>query len=416
MRRISLLVGVVLLLSACGAGSDASSTTTSGVPVTTEFVSPPTTGATATTVAPVTTTSEDTIAEPVGPEPTSDLIVLGEPIQLAPTHFVVGVDQDDVLNGRFSPGVGSNINAEIDPAYGTVRVKGVEEESDDGGVWTSVTYSPDTQLVFEPFAGPGYGWVNSAFVAPISGWLPPGGACDLSSGIGDVDGDGTSTADEIYDVIAVDLGDCVRIVVTFAEKSGDDHLGVILPPVGAAAIDQARLRISAPADTVLPNATEIFAEEYAGLVASRPGDGLWMDFALPGAASVRGIAETGQLIIDLEKGDVSEIFVRDGTIVALPPIQTPSSSIFVGYARPFEATMSVLVGEWQGDAVFPESILGPSVILDGAALMTNGWIDAWGIYEFRVEGLSAGEYQVVVADDTAIEEGFPVVRFRISVP
>jgi hypothetical protein len=410
----SLLIGLVAVASACAPSvpstDDGSSTTTMPVPATTEAVVPPTTSTT--TVA---ATTEPTMTEPAGPDAATDLITVGEPVQLAPTHFVVGVDQDDVLNGRFGPSVGSNINAEIDPAYGTVRVKGVQEESEDAGVWTSVTYSPDTQLVFEPFAGPAYGWVNSAFLAPISGWLPPGGACDLAAGIDDLAGDGSSAADEIYDVIAVDLGGCVRIVVTFAENADGAHLGVVLPPIGAAAIDQSRLRISAPVDTVLPHATDIFAEQYAGLVASRPGDGLWMDFALPGAASVRGIPETGQLIIDLEKGDVSEIFVHDGTIVALPPIETPSSFIFVGYARPFEATMSVLVGEWQGDAVFPESILGPSVILDGAALMTNGWVDAWGIYEFRVEGLSAGEYQVVLADDTAVEEAFPVVRFRITV-
>lgn len=416
MRRKSLLVGLMVLASACAPSSPStsgSSTTTTPVPVTTEVISPSTT---ATTLVPVPTTGEGTTPDPAGPEATPDLIVVGEPIQLGPTHFVVGVDQDDVLNGRFSPGVGSNINAEIDPAYGTVRVKGVEEESEDGGVWTSVTYSPDTQLVFEPFAGPAYGWVNSAFLAPISGWLPPGGACDLTSGIGDLAGDDASTADEIYDVTAIDLGDCVRIVVTFAESASGDHLGVVLPPIAAAAIDQARLRISAPVDTVLRHATDLFAEDYAGLVASRPGNGLWIDIALPGAASVRGLAETGQLVVDLEKGDVSEIFVRDGTIVALPPIETPSSFIFVGYARPFEATMSVHVGEWQGDAVFPESILGPSVILDGAALMTTGWLDAWGIYEFRVEGLQSGQYQVIVADDTAVEGGFPVVRFPITVP
>jgi hypothetical protein len=416
MRRKSLLIGLVVLASACAPSSPSTrglSTTTTPVPPTTEVISPSTP---ATTLVPLSTTGEGTTSDPAGPEATPDLIVVGEPIQLGPRHFVVGVDQGDVLNGRFSPGVGSNINAEIDPAYGTVRVKGVEEESEDGGVWTSATYSPDTQLVFEPFAGPAYGWVNSAFLAHITGWLPPGGACDLTLGIGDLAGDSASTADEIYDVIAIDLGECVRIVVTFAENASGDHLGVVLPPIGAAAIDQRRLRISTPVDIVLPHATDIFAEDYAGLVVSRPGDGLWMDFALPGAASVRGIAETGQLLIDLAKGDVSEIFVRDGTIVALPPIQMPSSSIFVGYARPFEATMSVLVGEWQGDAVFPESISGPSVILDGAALMTTGWLDAWGLYQFRVEGLRSGQYQVIVADDTAVEEGFSVVRFPIAVP
>jgi hypothetical protein len=56
------------------------------------------------------------------------------------------------------------------------------------------------------------------------------------------------------------------------------------------------------------------------------------------------------------------------------------------------------------------------VILDGAALMTTGWLDAWGLYQFRVEGLRSGQYQVIVADDTAVEEGFSVVRFPIAVP
>jgi hypothetical protein len=398
-RTYIALMALALVVAACGSAEPAA--TTSGP-------APSTTAA----PAPATTADSGPTSSSV---PASDAIVAGEPIALSPTHYVVDVESDDVLNGRYGPGVGFSVNAELDPAYGTVRVKGSTQELESGSVWTSVAYSADTQLVEDP-APYGYGWVNSHFIAPIDDWVPAGGDCDLAGEANGTFGDATSKANEVYDVIAVDLGDCIRIVVTFAESAGGIHLGATLPTIEAREIDGSRLRVDLPADSVIPHATDVFGEYVSAVVAIKPGGGFWLDIAQPGSAAVRAIAETGQIIIDIEKGDVDSIFYHDGTIVALPPLGPPNLLGFVGYGRPFEATLSIVVGEHESDAEYADHVMGSSVIVDGKAVMTGGWLEAWGIYEFRVEDLPSGVYDVIVADDGAVETGFPVVRFEVTVP
>lgn len=403
MKRIYLLVtGLSLVAVACSAAEPAS-TTAGPVPVTTAAPAPSTTSAS-------TPTTES--ASGVGG---SDLIVLGEPIVLSSTHRVVEVASDDVLNGRYAAGAEYGVNAELDPGYGTMRLKGSTVTLEGGSEWVSVAYAPDTQLVdeSEPY---GYGWVNSHFIAPIESWVPLGGGCNLEAGTNKSFGDDASPANEVFDLMAVDLGDCIRIIVTFAEVVSGEHLGTTLPLIEALEIDGSRLRIDLPAEFVVPHATDIFGSNVSALVAIRPGGGFWLEIAKPGGASVRAIEGSGQIVIDIEKGDVDSIFHHDGTIVALPP-QGPSNNLgFVGYARPFESTLSVIVGEHEGDSEYPEHVEGSGVIVDGAAVMTSGWLEAWGIYEFRVVNLPSGVYDVIVADDSAVDTGFPVVRFEVIVP
>lgn len=136
-RSILSFAALALALVACGGGDDGATSTTSA-PETTTTTSPETT----------TTTSETTT--------TTD--PAGEPVDFGPregdTVAVIGVDHDDVLNLRASPGADAEIVAAIPNTFAGLTALGNTRDLGDS-FWIEVDYEGTT------------GWVHLAFIGYI---------------------------------------------------------------------------------------------------------------------------------------------------------------------------------------------------------------------------------------------------------
>lgn len=415
MRRIVPLIVLALVVAACA--SDVADTTvapTTAPPAT----APPATEPTTTTVPPTTTPPSDTWF--------ADDIEVGAPIRLSSTHMVANVPDDDILNARMLPGAGGPLAAELDPAYSTFRFTGETTEVADGGTWAKVVLSdPAVQLVWEPeeYQVP-WGWVNAFYMAPLVEWAPVNGTCDPAGGLADHAGDPASTYGQLIDLLLLDFGTCAQLVVTLAEANGTEPLGTTLPDVTASVLPSGIVRLVFPAPSssmlhVLWPATEVFAGDLE-VYAVRGTDGeVWVDIHGASQASVEYLGAQGQVVVHLADGAAVGTERNDSVVGAFYEA-TPTAVHLWGYARPFEATLSVRVLDASGRVVAVPATSDVGVYGAGGGAFGIGatdWFETWGWWDLLLDisGLAAGDYTVVVADDGALEDG-PFVEAGFTVP
>jgi hypothetical protein len=142
MKKLTLsTVALALVVSACGGGDAADSTST--------------TDATPTTTTPTTTTQAETTTTTVA-ETTTTTGLPGEPIDFGPaagdTIAVIGVAHDDVLNLRAAPGADQEIVAEIPNLADGLTALGNTRDIGDS-FWIEVEYDGTTGWVHYSFIG-----------------------------------------------------------------------------------------------------------------------------------------------------------------------------------------------------------------------------------------------------------------------
>lgn len=197
MKKLTLsTVALALVVTACGGGDVAESTTT------TDAATTPTTQATTTTQPQTTTT---TIAET-----TTTTELPGEQIDFGPaegdTIAVIGVAHDDVLNLRAAPGADQEIVAEIPNLADGLTALGNTRDIGDS-FWIEVEYDGTT------------GWVHYSFI----GYL--GVTDDMTSTVIDQLGE-TPIAETMLDIGAA-------VAATFAsEEPESDIVLTVAPTVG----------------------------------------------------------------------------------------------------------------------------------------------------------------------------------------
>ncbi len=91
--------------------------------------------------------------------------------------------------------------------------------------------------------------------------------------------------------------------------------------------------------------------------------------------------------------------------VAGPGVGLPIT--VAGYARPFEAQGAVTLEAATG-SLSPDTTIDGVPASDGVgSFLTTDWVDAWGRFEFTIDGLDPGRHRMFVGDFSA-EDGTPI--------
>lgn len=364
------VIGVVAI-SGLLSGPDTDDAVATTVPDSTTLV--PETSTTATVVEETTTTI---------PTETNEL----------PTHRVVGVADDDVLNVRKAPGADADLLAELPPNYRGIRAIDNVEIVNDGGEWRQVELVDPIRLVGleEPLHGaPIVGWVNSAFIEPhdpsAADAFPCGG--QMSSTI---EAAGTDP-DHVYAIRQFGLGGCLRTVVTFGQNFDEerplyDRISTDVRPAGIPSIRWEQ--VNGVAVLILEDVPYARATESGTFESSLALVGRWTDGSLaifltvPGATSVH-VADSGDLVIDVTPFETTPL-AGNGFHILGEPVAGPGGTIEVwGLARPFEANIATTLLDSTG---------GPPDIDAPPYVMTTDWTEAWGLFQYRAHGLEPGAY------------------------
>ncbi|NND84994.1 MAG: hypothetical protein HKN46_07570 [Acidimicrobiia bacterium] len=415
MRRVAIAVFVALVVVACGGGT--SETTVAPSTPSTTAAPPNTTGSTTTTAAAATVPAGTAFG---------DAITVGEPIQLASTHRVVNVPDDDVLNVRLLPGAGGPLAAELDPAYSTFRFTGETRAVGDGGNWAKVVLSdPAVQLVFDPedYQLP-WGWLNAFYMDPLEEWAPVNGSCNPSGGLTDHAGDPSSTYGQLIDLLLIDFGTCTQLVVTLAEENGQQPLGTTLPDVTATVLPSGIVRLEVLPPTsgwlqVLWPATEIISTDLEVYTVRGLNGEVWIDIHGASQASVEYLGGQGQIVVHIADGAPVGT-EKDDSVVGAFYEATAATVHLWGYARPFEANLSVRVLDATDTVVAVPATSDVAVYGAGSGAFgigTTDWFETWGWWDLQLDvtGLAAGDYTVAIADDGALEDG-PFVEAPFTIP
>ena len=155
-RVLSVIVGLALVLAACGSDGDDAASTTAEETTTTAGATTTSAEATTTVEETTTTTTTTSTAETTTTEGTTSSTGLpGEAIDFGPragdTLAVVGVAYNDVLNVRMPPGIGGDIVDRLDPLADDMTALGNTRDLSPG-FWIEL----DT--------GAATGWVNLTYV------------------------------------------------------------------------------------------------------------------------------------------------------------------------------------------------------------------------------------------------------------
>ena len=152
MRKLTSVLVVALMATACGADAGSPTTTTLLATTTTAPLATTSTAAAPTTTAPATTTTSIATTTTTSAVTTT---LPGTPTDLGPsagdTLMVIGVRHDDVLNLRAAPGATQQILGTISPLEMGLKAAG-ETRHLAGAFWTKVQLQGKT------------GWVHMGFV------------------------------------------------------------------------------------------------------------------------------------------------------------------------------------------------------------------------------------------------------------
>lgn len=351
------------------------------------------------------------------PEPTPD-----DRFRVA-TELVAADAADPFLNVRGDPDARSDLVAKLPATYTGLRATGQTETAADGGTWLQVELiHPVTLAAAEPADGAGrgpVGWVNQAFVEPLVDGLPVGtdelAACGMEAesfgSAGTLD-DGHVAALESAFVSET----CLRVVLTFG--AGQAPFDWIDLPDGAGpatAVPATITRTSGgitseidlgPITSTWPEATDTTNHLY--LVR---GDDDRLDLVFVGRADVVGVTarpDIGALVIDLDVDGPAPIPLPDaGIVLTAAPLVGGGTIELQGLSRPFEAVVGVEVLDTSGrpvEAVFSGNAQIGTLRTDRYGAATTDWVEAWGRFAVRIEGLAAGDYTVILNANDAADE------------
>ncbi len=353
-----------------------------------------------------------------------------------PTHRVAGVAVDDVLNVRHGPDPGADILAGLAPAYAGVAWTGEEAISPDGGTWWRVELLDPVRLsgLLEPLhGGRPIGWVNSAFLEPISDGLPVDFArlaCDAGGAIGifqtEPEGAGTWSADHVYSMRHGVSGDCNRLVITLGsgftpglveDITTDIRPADEIPVTGLANEERMTISWDELAGT-REEAMQLATPHGPILVVLDEFGTFAVVFTYPVTGPrYRAFPDEGRIVLDYEPfGEpTSNTFGR--LVVAPPPVIIEPNDVIAepvvwveGWARPFEATLQI--GLTRSGSAVQADFRGSNILGDVTgsdyAVMTSAWAEAWGHFVFQIEGLDPGDYEVSLTSEGGASIGIRV--------
>ncbi len=357
----------------------------------------------------VTTTIGNTTEATGTSEPPTTLVLPIDASWFYPTHRVVGVAADDVLNVRVAPGASSDLVAVLPPDYAGLLATENSAVVEDGGEWREFELvDPARAVIRGEFDGQRLtGWVNTAFVEPYDPSLPDVFPCEHE--IGPMPETSGTSPDHVYSVRQFGLGGCIRTVVTFGvdfdqERWPIDGISTDMRPAGIPATS--RLQVNGTTVIVLEDVPYAWATQSGTFESSVALIGRWTDGSLaifvtvPGTTSVR-VSDRNQLVIDVTPHNVPSGTAGSGFHLLGAPVVGPGGTLEVwGLARPFEANIGTTILDQTGGPV-PDA--GPPFV------MTTDWTEAWGLFQYRASGLAPGEYLLTLVQ----EGGEQAIEFAI---
>ena len=423
-----VLVAVSMVVAACGDDSGGSTTTSPA--------STTTLPASTTTTAPATTTT------------TAPTVVTGE-------WGVALVDKSDPdwLMVQPTPAVSLTPLATAPPNGVGLFATGQTATDGNGATWYQVDY---------PAAAVTGGWVPAEFVVPVPSFVdvpcstdptdygvdagsitPPAAPAAVPGG---------TVATLVYALHHMSDPSCERTVVTFGADLGSGNYAAAdnLPPLGGASVPLPgpfpgllSLDFTTDVPMALPSALELWAWHTPGNgvvnafvtrhSAGSPTISLDLQFANNRAVHVYWMTTPLQLVIDTVDAPTGtgldlQALVADLAAIDHPinwdlngPLPVPPITV-TGWARPFEATLQVrlrqapapgdllgsgalVTADWSGTVGgAPVSYTGESsVIFD-----TTDWTEVWGWFEFTIDQLAAGNYELFIGDvggESGLESG-----------
>ncbi len=342
------------------------------------------------------------------------------------TALVSADAADPFLNVRGDPDARSDLVAKLPATYTGLRATtGQPEAAEDGGTWIEVELlHPVAAAEFSLGSGFGVdrrprGWVNQAFIEPLADGLPVG-TDELPACGAEAEGFGSPGSLADGHVAAMESAfvtdTCLRLVLTFG-TGGAPYEWTSLPDgTGPATAVPESMTLSSggatstidlgPIDSAWPGATDTADDLYL----ARGDDGS-LDLVVVGRADVTGVTprpEIGAIVVDLEVEGPSSIPPADaGVVLTSPPLIGRGSIELTGLSRPFEAVVGVELVDDSGQPV--EAVFSGSAQIGTRrgtqyGAWTNDWIEAWGRFAVRIEGLDAGDYTVVLNANDAADE------------
>jgi hypothetical protein len=325
-----------------------------------------------------------------------------------PTHRVVGVADDDVLNVRAQPGASADLVAVLPPRYAGIRAIDNVAIVEDGGEWRQIELLDPTRVIDggELDGQRLTGWVNTTFIEEYDPSQPDVFPCEHD--LGPMPEPTGEAPDHVYSIRQFGLGGCIRTVVTFGVDFDEgrwpiDGITTDMRPAGRPSI--VRHQVNGTTVLVLQDVPYAWATQSGTFESSAALVGRWTDGSLaifvtiPGTTSVR-VAETGELVIDVTPFGTTPL-AGNGFHILGEPVAGPGGTIEVwGLARPFEASIGTTLLDSTG---------GPPEVDAPPFVMTTDWTEAWGLFQYRAHGLEPGEYLLTLVQEGGEEAiGFDV--------
>ena len=328
------------------------------------------------------------------------------------TAAVAADTADPFLNVRLDPRADGELLAKLPATYTGLLATGRTETADDGGTWLEVELAHPVAVssVDRSTGRPPAAWVNAAFVEGLPGGLAVTSdeVRPCAGGFEPVDvGPGLSTGYILGMESGLVEAGCLRTVLTFgAGANVFDWLTVPAGTAPATGLPPVFTTMSGgqgasfelgPVTGVWPRASDTADGLYA--VRSRDGS---IDLLTPrptDGVTLTGLPERGIVVIDIEIGQGAVPPSGAGVVLTRPPSVGGGSIDVVGLARPFEATLGVTLENESGQpvsAVYSGSSFLGTALTSEYAVMTTDWVDAWGTFAVRIEGLDPGAYTLVL--------------------
>lgn len=338
---------------------------------------------------------------------------------------VTGVEANDTLNARSGPGIEFGIVFELAPdATGVVQVG--EANSTDGALWFEV-YAPNSGTGVET------GWVNSAFLTetPVADARPClfNGPQDHYIGFEWTNPDGSPDSDAavISNIETYRFGGCIRTVIEFSDgwsyEEGGANRVTTLPhdirvirdvqvivdlgrSIEGAEVAESRLSESNGVNQSIFMVKDAGPDHVVGYLFS-PTTTTTATFdntngtVIIDIADIRLPSDADPAAIDQVGAAVEPIVDSNGLVVTRVRSRSDDGNrwSFAGFARPFEANLTVSVRTSSDQAIDVEWF---GAVVEGHrsdnGVMTTAYIDAWGQFDFSItlpDGVDPGDVVIV---------------------
>ena len=343
------------------------------------------------------------------------------PFVIDSTNYrVVNVDPDDTLNVRNGPGVSSQVQGELAPGS-VVTTTGNAARLPNGDEWFELALSDV-----------GAGWVNASFLElqpsqPLAfdfDQLPcQVGGADPANGLVPQTSVGSPASDANYvkELDQIADGACIRTIVKLGSGFDFDNPGPLAASLPAgivvrSATDGRSVLVELP--STIEQADFDHLREGTALVSGGIGNALFVEILSgPHGASAYFDPDSATLIVDyvttspvpnalpVPLADQAGVIVRD--IVgysedANGPTISGQATVN-GFARPFEAQMSIELRDANGNLVSDTQWSGGSTAASpagGTYLILANWT-VWGNFSFSFDGLSPGSYVLRMSGDAS---------------